>query len=189
MTGSNESNQAADGGSRLGDDARHAGQPQYPPVFLSDFAGEMDCQADEMPGYLDRRTGEVVFVPYEAFSALENDADERGFDDFSILDDELIETAREIEETDFFVQLPDKFEINEWSIMRDFCLSVDDTDSQSELMDAIHGSGAFRSFKSTVDRLGMREAWFRFRDEELEKIAIRFFDEHGIAWTRAEPDK
>jgi hypothetical protein len=49
-------------------------------------------------------------------------------------------------------------------------------------MDALHRSGAFRNFKDAVGRHRMEQAWFAFRTEALEKIAIDWCEEQGIAW-------
>ena len=49
------------------------------------------------------------------------------------------------------------------------------------LLDALHGRGAFRLFKSTIRRLGVEDDWFRFRASALEEIAMDWLDTHGIA--------
>ena len=63
--------------------------------------------------------------------------------------------AREIESSTHFAILPGKFEIHEWSIMREFCDSVDNGEHRDQLLEAIHGSEAFRFFHSTLNRLGL----------------------------------
>ena len=89
--------------------------------------------------------------------------------------------------SDDFKALPSKFEIHEWSIMRDFCATVKDESAQRELLDAIHGSGAFRFFNSTIDRLDLRDDWFAYRDESMEQIAIDWLEANNIHWRRDEP--
>jgi hypothetical protein len=42
--------------------------------------------------------------------------------------------------------------------------------SRDELLDAIHGAGAFRRFRSAIRRLGIEDDWFRFRQSEFEEI-------------------
>jgi hypothetical protein len=39
------------------------------------------------------------------------------------------------------------------------------------LLGAIHGSGAFRHFRGAVERLGLLDAWYRYREEAIQQIA------------------
>jgi len=86
-------------------------------------------------------------------------------------------------ETEHYLPLPDRFEINEYHIMERFCLSVDDADIREDLCDAIRGRGAFRRFKDRVQVYGMAEDWYRYRDAALREIARAWCEAHGIAST------
>jgi hypothetical protein len=92
------------------------------------------------------------------------------------------EIAKRIVSTDRFVRLPTKFEVHEWEIMRDFADSVESDRLSEELLNAIHGSHAFRRFKDTLRRHRIEAAWFRFRTEALKQIAIDWCEEHHIRW-------
>jgi hypothetical protein len=59
-----------------------------------------------------------------------------------------------------------------------------DKKDREELLDAIHGRGAFRRFKRALDRRDLREDWNRFRNAALEDIAIEFLEDKGIAYRR-----
>ena len=160
---------------------------ERPAVSLTDVLFEMEGQPEEWSAYVNLKTGEVFSLPHDAFSAAETiDDDEQYYGD---ADDEMIALASKILETDDFKALPDQFEIHEWAIMRDFSASIEDEDCRGQLLDAIHGSGAFRFFKSTVDRLGLRDAWFAFRDSAIERIAIDWLEENEIPWTREQASK
>ena len=62
------------------------------------------------------------------------------------------EVAKEIVSTDRFRQLPTKFDVHEWAIMQDFVYSVPSGTIREDLLNAIHGIGAFRHFKDTLRR-------------------------------------
>ena len=81
-----------------------------------------------------------------------------------------------------FVRLPTKFDIHEWQIMSDFSNEVESEEIRAELLDAIHGAGAFRNFKAAVRRRGMEDEWYKFRAEALRQIAIDWCEEYDIAW-------
>ena len=92
------------------------------------------------------------------------------------------ETVKRIVSTDRFVRLPTQFDIHEWSIMEDFSHSVGSDRIRAELLNAIHGRGAFRHFKDTVHRYRIEQDWFKFRDDALRDIAIEWCEEHHIQW-------
>jgi Uncharacterised protein family (UPF0158) len=152
------------------------------PVKLKDILEGLEFLTDEGRFYLNTVTGEVVSVTDEELRAAENDAP---LDYFPAWQQDAIRLAGEIVEveTDHFLPLPDKFEINEYRIMERFCLSVDDEDMREDLCNAIRGRGAFRYFKDKIHEYGIVEAWYRYRDDALREIAVAWCEAHGIAYT------
>ena len=53
-------------------------------------------------------------------------------------------------------------------------------------MDKIRGRGAFRRFKDAIHMNGIEEEWYRFRQEELEKIAIDWLEANQISYVKGE---
>jgi len=149
-------------------------------VKLSDIVEGLELQSDESFSYLNTATGEVVSVTTEELRATEED---EPLDDFPDWQHDAIRMARDIVETDHYLPLPDRFEINEYRIMERFCLSVDDEDMRDDLCDAIRGRGAFRRFKDRMQLYGLAEDWYRYRDATLREIAIAWCEAHGIAYT------
>ena len=149
-------------------------------VKLKDIIEGLEFQADECFSYLNTTTGEVVSVTTEELQAAEEDAPLEDFPDWQ---HDAIRIAKDIVETDHYLQLPDRFEIHEYQIMEQFCLSVDDEDLRDDLCDAIRGRGAFRRFKDRMQLYGMAEEWYRYRDAALREIAVAWCEEHGIPYT------
>jgi len=149
-------------------------------VKLSDLSEGMDFQSDGRSSFLNLTTGEVVSITDEELRAAEHDAP---LEDFPEWQHDAMRIARDIVETEHYLPLPDRFEINEYSIMERFCLSVDDDDLRYDLCDAIRGRGAFRRFKDRVQVYGMAEDWYRYRDAALREIAMAWCEAHGIAFT------
>ncbi|MDP2856810.1 MAG: UPF0158 family protein, partial [Bacillota bacterium] len=79
--------------------------------------------------------------------------------------------------------LPDKFDFHEWDVKKPFATSVENPDESTELLEASHGTGAFRMFRETTTRLGLRERWFEYRDQALREMAREWLEEHGIEYT------
>ena len=149
-------------------------------VKLSDLIEGMDFQSDECFSYLNTATGEVVSVTTEELRAVEEDAP---LEDFPAWQHEAIRIAGEILETDHYLLLPDRFEINEYRMMERFCLSVDDEDIRDDLCNATRGRGAFRYFKDRMHAYSIAEEWYQYRDAALREIAIAWCEEHGIPYT------
>ena len=149
-------------------------------VKLSDIVEGLEFQSDECLSYLNTATGEVVSITDEELRAAEHD---EPLEDFPEWQHDAIRIAGEIIETDYYLPLPDRFEINEYRIMERFCLSIDDEDMRDDLCDAIRGRGAFKRFKDRMQVYGMAEEWYRYRDAALREIAMAWCEAHGIAYT------
>jgi len=86
-------------------------------------------------------------------------------------------------ESDRFLELPDRFDIHEWSIMERFSRAQNIEQIRGELLNAVHGAGAFRAFRSAIRRLGLEQSWYQFRDEALAEIARSWLEEHKLQYT------
>ncbi|MCA9600275.1 MAG: hypothetical protein KC776_43525 [Myxococcales bacterium] len=64
--------------------------------------------------------------------------------------------------------------------MRRFCDSVSEDRQREALLAAVHGGGAFRRFRSEVERLRLTEAWFAFRLESLERVVLEWAEDNGL---------
>ncbi len=151
------------------------------PVLLREVIDGLDMAGDSVRTYINRKTGEVVPVNLEDASLVESA--EPLDDDLPDWQREDLKEAERVLFSGDFIPLPSQFEIHEWSIMERFAQSQPDEDRE-DLNYALHGRGAFRHFKRAVDRLGLREDWFRFRNEALEEIAIEFLESNDIPYRR-----
>lgn len=146
------------------------------PVKLRDVVAELNLVSDTFKAFINRKTGELVTLTEGMIEAAEGNLDS---DDEEDLEDDEV-TARQVLESDDFVELPDQLEIHEWSIMERFCESVENDQWREELLNAIQGRGAFRYFKDTIARLGIKEDWYAFREEAFKEIARDFLIVHEI---------
>jgi len=149
-------------------------------VSLKDVVDAMDLPNDEWTSYLNLKTGEIVTVTDEDRHLNEDvDLDE---DDLPEWQRESLPKVREALESGDFLALPGKFEIHEWAMMERFSSSETRAARRDELLDAIHGAGAFRSFRSAIIRLGIEDQWFRFRQSAFEEIATDWLKAHDISF-------
>ena len=149
-------------------------------VLLKDIVEALAMQLDEYESYLDLDTGQVAHVSSYLLRHADESDDEP--DDLPDWQKPEWQAAKRVMSTDRMISLPTKFDIHEWQIMSDFSQSVQSARVRDELQHAIHGSGAFRHFKSTIRRHGVEKDWFAFRDNALREIAIEWCKENDIAW-------
>jgi Uncharacterised protein family (UPF0158) len=129
---------------------------------------------------LDLHTGKVETVSVDLLRRADDSPDAQP--DLPAWQEREWDIAKEIVATDRFRQLPTKFDVNEWAIMQDFSYSVPSDTIREDLLNAIHGTDAFRHFKNAIRRHGVESAWFTFRAEVLIQIARAWCEEHHVEW-------
>jgi len=161
----------------------------HPPVKLDALTEALNFPSEETDSWLDRQTGSIVMVDHEVMAAVEAT---EGDDPPAELEDwqqEQVQVARGILAGDSrYLALPDKFDFHEYRHMERFIGTVEDVDHANQLWRAIKGRGAFRCFKDTADRLGLIEAWYRYRDEALDRFMLDWAEANHVE-VDASPDR
>ena len=151
------------------------------PVKLKDVVDALEEAGDQFSHYLDKRTGEIFMFTSDDWRAAESDDLISEYPDWQ---KGQILKAREILGSDDFVRLPGEFDIHEYNIMEQFCLSYPNDRVGEELLRAIKGKGAFGRFKGTIHLRGIEKAWYAFLRQELEAVAIEWLEQEEIPYTR-----
>ena len=115
-------------------------------VRLKDIVDALEMQFDESSAFLDLDTGQVETVSHALLREAEDSGDEEP--ELPTWQKHEWEIAKRIVSTDRFQELPTKFEVHEWAIMQDFSRSVEFDSIRENLLNAIHGPGEFRNFRS-----------------------------------------
>jgi hypothetical protein len=150
------------------------------PILLSDVITGIELQNDDGLSFLNIKTGAVVTVSREEMSAAEED---EPLERFPVWQRANIKAALEILETDDYIALPSNYDVDEYNMMEEFCLSLEDDRLRDTMCNCIQGSGAFRRFKDNIRRFNLEEDWYRYRDESIRKIAVEWCEENGISFT------
>jgi hypothetical protein len=151
------------------------------PVKLRDVVDGLQMADDTVRVYINRNTGEVAPVTDEQASWAEEGEPDPDWPQWQV---EVQADVRRILESEDFMLLPSKFEIHEWSVTEGFAQSLDNEHDRADLLEGLHGRGAFRLFKTMIARMGLREAWFEFRNDALAEIAVDFLEAQKIPYTR-----
>ena len=105
---------------------------------------------------------------------------------YYIPEERIIEADPNLKEKDY-IPLPTHKQIDDYGTMRAFIESLEDEEARGWLEEAIKGAGAFRRFRSTLERFAMTDKWYDFRDEVHENIAIDWCEYYGIEYLEDKP--
>ena len=147
-------------------------------ISLREIISALEAASDDCSSYLDPETGEIILVTEEDRILVE---DEWG-EEIPTWQREMMPKIRAALEGGRWLELPDRFDIHEWSIMEGFSRTQNIERIRSELLDANHGAGAFRAFRSAIRGLGLEQSWYQFRDEVLADIARSWLEEHKLQY-------
>ncbi len=150
-------------------------------VKLNDLVDAMETFGHEKHHYLNLQTGEVHSITEEEFHAAEGETPLEKYPEWQR---PKIAVAGEILRTKHYLSLPERFEINEYRMMEDFCLSLADQQLRDAMTYAIQGQGAFRRFKDRLHHYGIAEKWYEYREERYFEIAAQWCEANEIAYVK-----
>ena len=150
-----------------------------PVIQLKDFVSEMDTLSDEYSVYLNIRTGEFVGLSSEDLGLAE---DAEPLDDYPDWQKEVIKEVEKVLSSSDYKELPSKFEIHKYAIMKRFCYSVEDEDLSFRLLNSIRGRGAFRRFKAEIHTYGIADDWYAYRKRAFKEIAVDWLESYDIPY-------
>ena len=149
-----------------------------PVVTLRDVVEELDLQSDELRSCLDPDTGEIVtFNEEEARIAQAGEWETAP----AWMQEGLPKVKRALEDGRM-LELPDRAHIDEWRMMQEFAEEQEQCRCRPELLSAVHGSGAFRHFKNAIQRLGLEDSWYRYREADFEQVAKEWLEANKIPY-------
>lgn len=149
------------------------------PVNLLVVADQMDVISDEVTAYINRKNGELVAFTAEDMSLAEEEDENYSVPEWQR---DIADEAKQALSNDDYLELPDRFEIDEYGIMERYCYAIEDEQVRDALLEAINGKGAFRRFKDKVHEKGIDKDWYQFRTNAFKQIAADFLASQGIAF-------
>jgi hypothetical protein len=136
-----------------------------PTVRLIDIVGHIEMASDGNYTFYNELTGEFYW-----------------YSDFGDNDD------RDLDEEEGWLRLPNQYDADEYGMMSDFSDTIKNQQIREKLETALSGKGAFRRFKDTVNREGIEEAWYTFRDNRYLEFARNWCDEEQIPYVPPKND-
>ena len=145
---------------------------------LSSIIDGLDSQSIDIHAYFNMKTGEVVFITDDEIRLAEEGED--FFDELSEWEKENNEFIIEILYGEDYISLPSSFEVHEYGIMEEFCLSIQDDELSDKMYYSIKGKGAFRKFKNNIRKYRLEDSWYKFKEKSLREIAECWCEENNI---------
>lgn len=153
-------------------------------IVLKEIVDKLDCNTDSWKIYYNKKTGEIVEIQVEYLGIAEELDEEYDISEYEDWEQESIKEAIDIiENWDDFIELPDKYEIHEYSIMEKFCYSIEDERLSNKLCNAISGRGAFRRFKDAIKRYTLEDTWYAYKYKTLCEIARDWCENNKIPFS------
>lgn len=138
-------------------------------IKLEKIIEGIELQTDELRAFLNLESGEIIAISDEDFDISEAD---NPIEELPVWQQESIKIALEVLEEDYFIPLPSKFDIDEYSIMEEFCLQIKNNEIREIMEGTLKGGGAFRRFKRKIREFDLEEKWYQFQNNAIKKIAI-----------------
>jgi hypothetical protein len=149
-------------------------------IKLDDVIEALEFCSEERKYYFNKVAYVITSIGEEEMRAAE-DYDDDSSENNPEWQREEIEVAIDIlENSDNYLGLPTRFEVNEYDIMLQFCDSLNNDKMSSLLSKELQGNGAFKRFKGFVNRYNIETKWYEFRDEAIKRIAIGWCEENNI---------
>lgn len=93
-----------------------------------------------------------------------------------------------LEQQNGYLPLPDHEEINEYGNMQNFIDTLDEGTAREWLTNSIRGAGAFRRFRSTLQRFHLEDEWYDYDEACHKYLAIDWCERNGILYDESEPE-
>ncbi|WP_257350928.1 UPF0158 family protein [Pseudalkalibacillus decolorationis] len=149
-------------------------------VKMMDIVNDLDMQFDGYSSFLNSKTGEVISV---------SDDDLRAAEEIDSIDklpewkQKDFKTAIDVVENyEDYIALPNQYEINEYDMVEEFCLNIQDEDTRVKLLRTIRGKGAFRRFKDNISSFGIEDEWYAYRNECYKQLAKEWCIDNKISF-------
>jgi len=150
-------------------------------VKLYDVIEQLEFSSESNKSFFNKRTDEIHLIPEELERYAEQNNDDEDF--ISEWEKELIPIIKDIQQNPSdYIQFPDQFYINEYTIMERFCLSLNDEALRDKMYSSIKGSGAFRRFKESIHDYAIADDWYKYKDEAFREIAIEWCKENSLEY-------
>ncbi len=147
---------------------QYSGEEMPRPVYLKDIAEAFEACMDEWSQFLNTKTGEIISLPNDSVMLDIEDEDE--------------ELWEEIENSDYFIRLPEQYELHEKRIMEDFAQTCAPVNVAKRLWKVLNGRHPYRNFKDVINETDLAQQYYDFRYQNYLRMAEEWCRENKVRY-------
>ncbi|MFA5693392.1 MAG: hypothetical protein WC907_07230 [Acholeplasmataceae bacterium] len=140
-------------------------------VNLKDIISSLEQTDDQTSFYLNKNTYKIEMTFEDYFTLVDNLSEDDKLEGHPDWEKSLINLTRDILYGNDYISLPDKYEINEYDMMKKFLKHLPEFLFDS-FYDALHKKSAFRNFHNLLNKHHLNDKWLKYRYEKYKDIAI-----------------
>ena len=158
-------------------------------VYIEDLINAIDWSDDAV---VNTKTGAILMLGDQAESMIRRfETSDRSnpdvmFEGLGWRDDEL---ANYVLNEDDYIALPSQYDVHEYHLMERFIERVENEEKRDTLWMAIDGKGAFRRFENTLDRYGMLNDWWNFKEQHILEMAKAWCAKNSVPYAYQYPER
>ena len=149
-------------------------------ISLSVVARAFEGREEGKRVFLHYQTGEIQSITEEGIALAESP-------DPPELAQEQQQTLRQIREvigSPDWLEIPPRSRSREYHWMERFCVEMCDEDVQSEILELLHGKGAFGRFRAEIEHRGLQTVWQQFRRVLILEEAEGWLQDQAIDYIK-----
>lgn len=153
-------------------------------VKLEDIVDMLQIRFAEQTVFYNKETGETIIVSDDDFRFVDNDDFENKLENCPNWQKEHLKEVYKLEFEDYdkYIKLPGAFEIRDSDIMEEFIENIDNERKKYELENCMWQKGMYRKFKDKLIEMELKKEYYRFYDEKLKEIAIKWCKENNLEY-------
>lgn len=153
-------------------------------VELHKIVDELQMRFMDTTVYYNKITGEILNVNDDDFRIVEDDDFENDIEKYPEWQKEHLKEVYNLmyEDIDNYISLPNSFDIRDSDIMEDFIDTVKNENKRQQLENCMWQKGMYRKFKDKLLQIGLEEQYYKFYDEKLKEIAIKWCEENNLEY-------
>lgn len=106
---------------------------------------------------------------------------------YYIPEERIILNDEDLVKEKYLIPLPSHKQIDDYGTMKAFIEEKTDGEAKEWLEECIKGAGAFRRFRSTLERFALTDKWYDYLEQAHEDIAIDWCQYYGIEYLENNP--
>lgn len=140
-------------------------------VKLSDLIDGIELQNNRIDAFLNSKTGQVVYVENNLYKIVKSEYD---LNDYPQKQQKKIKLTEKIMNEDYFIAVPSKKDISEYTIMKAFIYLINNEEVKEKLLESIQSKKPYKRFNNEIIELDIKDKWLEFKENYIKEKLIKW---------------